>query len=172
MRNPMPRLVEGFRARFRTWELEAEPFRPEHLPAVQALEELCFSAPWSEQLLREEAQPRSHAWNLVVRVDGVVRAFFFNWIVLDEMHLLNFAVEPALQGRGLGGFLLDWMLAEAARGGFRQVSLEVRASNAPAIGLYSSRGFKRVFLRKGYYTDNHEDAVIMVCRLEGAGRGA
>jgi ribosomal-protein-alanine N-acetyltransferase len=166
MRKPAPSLAEGFRARFRTWELQAEPFRPEHLPAVLTLEDACFPAPWSEQLLREEAQPRSHAWNLVVRVDGAVRAFLFNWVVLDEMHLLNFAVDPPLQGRGIGGFLMDWMLAEAARNGFRRVSLEVRASNEAAIALYGSRGFRRVFVRKGYYTDNGEDALIMVCDLE------
>ena len=80
--------------------------------------------------------------------------------------LLNFAVDPPLQGRGIGGFLMDWMLAEAARNGYRRVSLEVRASNESAIALYTSRGFRRVFVRKGYYTDNDEDALIMVCDLE------
>ncbi|MBM4117841.1 ribosomal-protein-alanine N-acetyltransferase [bacterium] len=165
MREPAPALPAGFKARFRGLELEAEPFRPEHLLAVMALEQACFPAPWSEGLLREEAQPRRHAWNLVVRVDGAVRAFLFNWIVVDEMHLLNLAVDPPLQGKGLGGYLLDWLLREAGRAGFAVVSLEVRASNARAIRLYESRGFERLFLRRGYYTDNGEDAVIMLCHL-------
>ena len=87
-------------------------------------------------------------------------------VIFGVMHLLNFAVDPPLQGRGIGGFLMDWMLAEAARNGYRRVSLEVRASNESAIALYTSRGFRRVFVRKGYYTDNDEDALIMVCDLE------
>jgi ribosomal-protein-alanine N-acetyltransferase len=169
MRAPAHRLPDGFRSRFRGHELAAEPFRPEHLPDVMALEHACFAAPWSEGLLREEAQPRRHAWNLVVRVDGAVRAFLFNWIVVDELHLLNLAVDPPLQGQGLGGYLLDWMLDAAQRAGLRLVSLEVRAANERALGLYESRGFERIALRRGYYTDNGEDAVVMICQLGEAG---
>ncbi len=165
MRVPAPRLPQGFRSRFRGHELVAEPFRPEHLSAVMALEEACFPAPWSEALLREEAQPRRHAWNLVVRIDGAIRAFLFNWIVVDELHLLNIAVDPPLQGQGLGGHLLDWLLAEGDRAGLRLMSLEVRAGNARALRLYESRGFVRIALRRGYYTDNGEDAVVMICLL-------
>ena len=169
MRAPAPRLPQGFRSRFRGHELAAEPFRAEHLPEVMALEAACFPAPWSEALLREEAQPRRHAWNLVVRVDGAIRAFIFNWIVVDELHLLNIAVDPPLQGQGLGGHLLDWLLAEADRADLRLVSLEVRAANERALRLYESRGFARIALRRGYYTDNGEDAVVMICLLGEAG---
>ncbi len=169
MRETNPELPSGFRSRFHDLELVAEPFRPEHLPAVMALEHACFAAPWSEGLLREEAQPRRQSWNLVLRVDGAVRAFLFTMVVADEMHLLNIAVDPPLQGQGLGAYLLDWMLEEAERVGYRLVSLEVRASNERALRLYESRGFERVFLRRGYYTDNDEDALIMICHLGEAG---
>lgn len=152
----------AFELAWRGHALVGERFESEHLPAVLGLEEACFPAPWSEALLLQETEPRRHSWNLVVRVDGVVRAFFFNWVVLDEMHLLNFAVAPELQGQGLGGLLLDWLLARAAAAGYAQISLEVRATNAPAIGLYASRDFERVAIRRGYYTDNGEDAVIML----------
>jgi ribosomal-protein-alanine N-acetyltransferase len=134
----------------------------QHLQTIINLEKACFPAPWSEQALRGEALPRHYAWNLVVFVDGELRGYFFNWIVMDEMHLLNFAVHPDLQGRGLGGALLDWMLERAAEGGYHSVSLEVRESNQPARGLYESRGFKTIFRRRGYYPDNGEDALIMV----------
>lgn len=159
-----------FTGRLGELELAAEPYSPEHLPDLLNLEQACFPAPWSEALLRQETEPRKHAWNLVLRVNGVVKAFFFNWVVLDEMHLLNFAVSPELQGRGLGGWLLDRMLELAAAAHYHSVNLEVRASNEKALALYRSRGFEQVSLRLGYYTDNREDAVIMALPLSGAGR--
>jgi ribosomal-protein-alanine N-acetyltransferase len=133
--------------------VEVEPYALEHVPAVLTLERTCFPAPWSLELLRQEAAARDHAWNLVAFVDEDLAAYLFNWIVLDEMHLLNFAVAPALQGRGLGGFLLDWMLAEAARNGYHMLSLEVRESNAAARD----------------YTDHGEDALLMARSLDPAG---
>ena len=174
MRKPAPRLAEGFRARFRTWELQAEPYGPEHLPAVLALEDACFAAPWSEQLLREEAQPRSHAWNLVVRVDGAVRAFLFNWVVLDEMHLLNLTVAPPHQRRGHARALLDALQAEASTHGMASLWLEVRPSNERARRLYAARGFEEVGLRRAYYPAPHgrrEDAVVMRLQLAGGRAG-
>jgi len=149
--------------------VEGEPYAPEHVPGVLVLERACFPAPWSLGLLAQEAEARDHAWNLVAFVDEDLAAYMFNWIVLDEMHLLNFAVAPAMQGRGLGGFLLDWMIAEALGAGYRALSLEVRESNAAARGLYASRGFDVVYRRRGYYTDNGEDALVMARLLDPAG---
>ncbi len=146
--------------------LAAEPCGLEHVPEVLVLEHACFPAPWSEGLLRQEAESREHSWNLVIRMNGTVKAFFFSWVVLDEMHLLNFAISPELQGRGLGGWLLDWMLEQAAAARYHSVNLEVRASNLKALALYRSRGFRQISLRLGYYTDNREDAVIMALELE------
>ncbi len=159
-------LPDRFRGRLGDLELTGESYAAVHVPDLLILEQACFPAPWSEGLLRQEAESREHAWNLVVRVNGKVKAFFFNWIVLDEMHLLNFAVSPELQGRGLGGWLLDWMLAQAAAARYHSVNLEVRASNLKALALYRSRGFRQVSLRLGYYTDNREDAVIMALELD------
>jgi ribosomal-protein-alanine N-acetyltransferase len=146
--------------------LRGERFGPEHVPAVAALERACFPCPWSEELLRQEAQPRDHAWNMVVWIDAALHAFFFNWTVLDEMHLLNFAVHPERQRRGIGARLLDWMLAQAKGAGFYDVILEVRASNRPAIALYASRGFTRLARRRRYYTDNGEDALVLIRLLD------
>jgi len=151
----------SFELRFGDWDLVGERFAARHVPGVLALERVCFPQPWSEELLLQEARPRNYAWNMVVLIEERVQAFFFNWTVLSEMHLLNFAVHPDLQRQGLGGFLLDWMLDEARSSGYHSVSLEVRESNKPAIGLYESRGFEILFRRKGYYTDNGEDALIM-----------
>jgi [ribosomal protein S18]-alanine N-acetyltransferase len=159
-------LPDHFTGRLGELELVGEPYTAEHVPDLLVLEQACFPAPWSEGLLRQEAESRQHAWNLVLRVNGVVKAFFFNWIVLDEMHLLNFAVSPELQGKGLGGWLLDWMLKQAAAARYHSVNLEVRASNLKALALYESRGFRQTSLRLGYYTDNREDAVIMALELD------
>jgi [ribosomal protein S18]-alanine N-acetyltransferase len=143
-------------------ELRGEIFTLEHLQELLLLERACFPAPWSEALLAREANSQAHAWNMVVKVDGRVRAFFFNWIVLDEMHLLNFAIHPDLQGLGLGGVILDWLVIEAEGNGYNNINLEVRESNLAARGLYESRGFVTIYRRRGYYTDNGEDALVMV----------
>jgi len=158
-------LPGSFRLSHRDQEIVGERFTLEHVGEVHCLEELCFPTPWSEGLLRQEAESRQHAWNMVVKVDGALKAFFFNWIVLDEMHLLNIAVSPELQGKGLGGRLLDWLVETAAESGYHSISLEVRASNRQAFALYDSRGFERLFIRRSYYSDNGEDAIIMLRKL-------
>ena len=153
-------------ARFDGATVSCERYGLEHVTELAALEKLCFRVPWSLGLLRQETLDRDYAWNLVWMLDGALRAYTFNWIVLDEMHLLNFAVHPEMQGRGLGGYVLDWMIARAAAAKFREISLEVRESNRKAIGLYESRGFEIIARRVGYYTDDGEDALIMVNLLE------
>ncbi len=156
---PLPLRME---AEFGGVVVTCERYLPEHVPDLVLMEDLCFPMPWSEGLLRQEATVRDYAWNLVWLLDGKLKGYTFNWTVLDEMHLLNFAVHPEWQGRGFGGYVLDWMIARAAAADYAQISLEVRETNTPAIGLYRSRGFETVARRIGYYSDNGENALVMV----------
>lgn len=82
----------------------------------------------------------------------------------DDVHLLNITVSPDLQGRGLGAAMLAWLIDDLARRGARRMLLEVRPSNAVALRLYETRGFRRIGLRRGYYPaagGRREDAIVM-----------
>jgi ribosomal-protein-alanine N-acetyltransferase len=88
------------------------------------------------------------------------------WIVHDELHILNVAVHPEVRRCGIGKGLMKWLMLVCERERLQYVSLEVRAGNEAAIGLYEAFAFKRIGLRRRYYSDNGEDAVIMARVLE------
>jgi [ribosomal protein S18]-alanine N-acetyltransferase len=92
---------------------------------------------------------------------GRVAAYSCTWIVADEMHITSFAVHPQFRRQHVGQQLLAGVLARALESGCRQAVLEVRASNHGAQRLYSRFGFAPVAVRKRYYADNDEDAIIM-----------
>ncbi|MCL6444495.1 MAG: ribosomal protein S18-alanine N-acetyltransferase, partial [Alicyclobacillus sp.] len=83
------------------------------------------------------------------------------WLIVDEGHVTNIAVDPDFRGRHLGETLLKALMATCRSQGMRRMTLEVRVTNGVAQRLYEKLGFKGVGIRKGYYTDNHEDALIM-----------
>lgn len=83
------------------------------------------------------------------------------WIIVDEAHVTDVAVHPDFRGHGLGKSIMHEMMHRAVHSGARRMTLEVRVSNAVARGLYDQLGFKAAGLRPNYYTDTHEDAVIM-----------
>jgi ribosomal-protein-alanine N-acetyltransferase len=105
-----------------------------------------------------------------VLLDGdEVAGYSFVWSVEDELHLLNFAVRPERQGRGLGRAFLRALIAEGRRAGFGLFTLEVRESNEPALGLYRSEGMVVLLKRRGYYQDTWEDALVMALPLQDFG---
>jgi ribosomal-protein-alanine N-acetyltransferase len=93
--------------------------------------------------------------------DGAPIGFALVWHAADELHLIDLAVEPASRRRGAARVLLQTLLDEGRARGAAIVLLEVRQSNAPALALYSSLGFSRTDVRRAYYSDNGEDAVVM-----------
>lgn len=130
------------------------------IPGAAELERLCFSAPWSEQAL---ALYLSEAFAFAaVSPAGQVLAYGGLLPAADEGEVLNLAAHPAARRQGLGGAVLDALLAEAARRGLRSIALEVRVSNAPAIALYRSRGFRTAGVRRRFYTAPTEDAYTMI----------
>ena len=98
---------------------------------------------------------------VVAELDGRVVGYGGLWMILDEGHVTNIAVDPDFRGRKLGEKLLRTLMSMCAASGGRKMTLEVRVSNNVAQNLYRKYGFERVGLRKGYYTDNREDAIIM-----------
>ena len=131
------------------------------LPAVVAIENACYSQPWSETTLFNELTglPHSRVWG--IKAAGELLAFAVVWVIADEGHLANLAVAPEARRRGLARQLLQESLLDARRRGARAVYLEVRASNRAAQELYLSAGFRLIGIRPRYYENNQEDAVLM-----------
>lgn len=137
------------------------------LDDVLAIERASFATPWTREQFLHEIEGNPIARNPVLRdLSGRVAAFACIWIVAPELHLNDFAVAPALRGRGLGRTLLGFVLEIGRRERCGSVTLEVRPSNGPAIRLYRRFGFLQVGLRRAYYSDSGEDAVLMERTLE------
>lgn len=146
---------------------EIRPLHPSDLPQVIDLEARSFAHPWSPELVAREME-QEQSLILVVLAEGKVVGFAIVWVILDEIHVLNVAVEPGLRRRGIGGLLLRELMERGRQGGMEVVHLEVRAGNEAAIALYRSLGFEEAGMRKGYYADG-EDALVMQRSLRAAG---
>jgi ribosomal-protein-alanine N-acetyltransferase len=126
-----------------------------------AVEGASFSSPWSRALFEEEIGRRfSDAIVAVEDPGGAVAGYAVCWTLGGESHLLNIAVRPDARQRGIGRSLLRECIRRSARAGGRRIVLEVRAGNHPAIRLYRRNGFRPAGIRKGYYTDTGEDAIV------------
>jgi ribosomal-protein-alanine N-acetyltransferase len=142
-------------------KLRIEPMTLEDLPEVHAIEHASFSTPWPDDAYRSELRTNRLASYLVARADDAIIAFAGTWLLVDEAHIVTFAVHPDWRRRGVGERLLIALLDAALARGAREATLEVRLSNVAARRLYEKYGFRPVGLRPRYYTDNGEDALIM-----------
>jgi len=122
---------------------------------------LCFSAPWSEVSFRKEIKENPLAFYVVAEISGRMVGYAGLWSIVDEGHITNVAVHPDFRRKGIGEALISVLLNHTIEKGIRSHTLEVRASNDPAISLYKKFGFEPAGLRKNYYEDNGEDAIIM-----------
>ena len=157
-----------------------EPMRLDHLDQVMAIENITFSAPWSARSYRYEITQNDYGTLIIVRPRresarqlpkwlswlscskrSPVLGYAGFWLLVDEAHIATIAVHPEWRGQGLGELLLSALLEEGANQGARQATLEVRRYNKVAQALYHKYGFEIIGLRKCYYTDNKEDALIM-----------
>ena len=129
--------------------------------AVHEIEKLCFAIPWSRESFLQEVTENACARYLVVREDGVPIAYAGMWLVLGEAHITNIAVRPDRRGRGYGELVTRSLIQLAADTGMTWMTLEVRRSNTVAQSLYKKLGFVETGLRRRYYADNNEDALIM-----------
>ena len=137
------------------------PMTAAHLPAVAALEQICFPADaWSESLYQAALDNPSVAILLAQGENGTLLGYAVLSTVLDEGNLDNIAVAPEHRRRGVADALLS-ALTGFGRKHLSLLMLEVRASNAPAIALYQKHGFAAVGRRKNYYDTPKEDAVLM-----------
>jgi ribosomal-protein-alanine N-acetyltransferase len=132
------------------------------IDAIVELEAESFTNPWPRETLVWELRNSDVTQVYVLRDDeGKTVAFCVCWVIFDELHINTLAVAPAARRTGLATFLLRQVMAEAARAGARKATLEVRASNTAALGLYSGLGFHVAAQRPRYYTQPEEDALIL-----------
>ncbi len=134
---------------------------PAHLDQVLAIEKTSFPVPWSRQSFVFELLQNEFAYYIVVLQDDKVLGYAGVWLVLDEAHVTNVAVHPDYRGGKIGRLLMTELMRRVSLKGAVRITLEVRTSNAVARNLYSSLGFKELGVRKKYYSDNNEDAIIM-----------
>lgn len=135
-----------------------------HVPQIAALERLCFSEPWSEKSLLEETE-NSAAYFIAAVEAGDVLGYAGMHTVLGESYVDNIAVLPAHRGKGIGRALTASLIGRAQADGGAFITLEVRASNRPAVSLYTSLGFEQAGVRRNFYTAPREDALIFTLRF-------
>ena len=133
------------------------------IDTVASIEEATFPTPWSRDSFRQELERNVAARYLVAEKDGRVIGYAGAWIILDESHITNIAIEESRRGLGYGRALTTALMQYLSNLGAAYATLEVRRSNLRAQSLYQSLGFVQLGVRKRYYEDNREDALLMVC---------
>ncbi|MCY0887950.1 MAG: ribosomal protein S18-alanine N-acetyltransferase [Alicyclobacillaceae bacterium] len=128
---------------------------------VMKVERRSFTAPWSRQAFVTELADNQFARYLVLEYSGRVIGYGGVWLIIDEGHVTNVAVDPDFRGKQLGEQMMRALMSLCTLQGARKMTLEVRVTNVVAQRLYEKLGFETVGVRKGYYTDNQEDAYIM-----------
>jgi len=145
------------------------PLRRRHLRSVLRIEEECYPRPWSATLFLSEIAQRSSRRYVVATIGPLVVGYCGLMIVEDDGHITNLAVDPAWHRRGVATVLLLDQARTAPSLGVRHLTLEVRASNVGAQELYRRFGFAPVGVRRGYYAETGEDAIVMWARDVDAG---
>ncbi|MDQ0247873.1 ribosomal-protein-alanine N-acetyltransferase [Bacillus fengqiuensis] len=132
---------------------------------ILLIERLSFTIPWSREAFYNELTHNQYAHYLVMEEEENIIGYCGLWIVLDEAHVTNIALLPDYRGKGLGTGLLRKAMIEAKELGALTMTLEVRVSNYVAQSLYRKLGFENGGIRKNYYSDNQEDALVMWVKL-------
>jgi ribosomal-protein-alanine N-acetyltransferase len=150
-----------------------QPMSYHDIPYIEQLEQLCFAAPWPGDAYRHELAHNKLSSYWVMR-PGVqasdnappILAYGGYWLMGTEAHIMTIATHPDYRRQGLGRRLLETMIDHARSAGAVEITLEVRAGNRAAQAMYASMGFVVVGVRKRYYTDNGEDAILMTLFME------
>lgn len=131
------------------------------LKSIMKIENAAFTVPWTEAAFRNEFIINQYAYYLLATYKEEVVGYAGVWLVLDEGHITNIAIHPDYQGNHYGEALFRKMIQVAKNRGVVRMTLEVRVSNNIAQGLYKKLGFQDGAIRKNYYPDTKEDALVM-----------
>jgi ribosomal-protein-alanine N-acetyltransferase len=141
--------------------LEISPMSVDDIGDVLRVEAQCFSTTWPRNAFLNELTENRLAHYFIGRAEDATIAYGGLWVILEDAHITTVAVDPAYQGKGYGERMLVWLLDEAINRGASWITLEVRESNQTAQNLYKKYGFTVVNTRRGYYSDNDENALVM-----------
>ena len=144
-----------------TARVVVDAMRLEDVPAVHDIEKLSFRTPWPAHAFEQELRGNRLARYVVARAGDTVVGFAGVWLMVDDAHVTTFGVHPDWRRQGIGRQLLLNLYELSVALGARQMTLEVRVSNAAAQALYRSFGFEIAGRRPRYYTDDGEDALVM-----------
>lgn len=144
-----------------TENIEIKEMKEEHLDEVMIVEHLSFSVAWSRNSFLEEITKNNLAVYFVAVLQGRVIGYGGFWGIFDEGHITNIAVHPEFRRCNVASKIIKKMLADCSDKNIQSLTLEVRKSNIAAQKLYEKYGFKTEGIRKKYYEDNGEDALIM-----------
>ncbi|ASK61238.1 ribosomal-protein-alanine N-acetyltransferase [Virgibacillus phasianinus] len=135
------------------------------IDSVVDVEKASFATPWSEDIFYQEVTKNQFAHYFVIQVDGIIIGYAGLWVVIDDAQITNIAIMPSYRGHRLGEKLFEFTMKQAIRLGSSRLSLEVRVTNVIAQRMYRKFGLVPGGLRKNYYTDNKEDAIVMWVNL-------
>ena len=138
-----------------------EVMKSRDIDTVTEIEKLSFDTPWSRESFISEIEKNDFAQYLVAKIGDKVVGYAGMWFILDETHITNIAVHPDYRDIGIGDKLIKAVIESTKENGLRSITLEVRNTNKKAIYLYEKNGFETAGIRKGYYSDNNDDALIM-----------
>jgi ribosomal-protein-alanine N-acetyltransferase len=141
------------------------PMRVSDLDQVMAIEQYSFPTPWRRHMYESDLRTNTHSRFYVAKdeTSGELGAYCGTWFIYEEAHIGTIATRQEYRGERLAEQLIAYTALQAQFEGLEYMILEVREHNAAAIRLYERLGFVQVGLRKGYYTDTGEDALLMTC---------
>lgn len=137
-----------------------EELKEEYIFEVAQLEKRCFSDPWSQKLFESELKNERSRFTVLKDGEKIIGYGCF-WKIFDEGHIMNIAIAPEYRGKHLSDIIMKDIVEYSKKSGIVFLTLEVRSGNETAKNLYKKYGFKEAGVRKGYYSDNGEDAIIM-----------
>lgn len=133
---------------------------------VMRVDQVSFSNPWTEDIFQLEIEKNDHAHYYVMTLENKIIGYAGMWVVIDDAQITNIAILPEFRGFQLGEKLFNFLCKQAIVMGVTRLSLEVRASNTIAQKMYRKFGLVPGGVRKNYYTDNREDAIVMWVNLQ------
>ena len=138
---------------------------PDDVEAVYAIEQATFPTPWTLDSFHYEMRENQYAYYILAEDETGIIGFCGMWLVIDAAQITNVAVVESVRGKGIGEALMREAMRVSREAGMDFVSLEVRVTNMVAQNLYRKLGFQDGGIRKGYYTDNGEDALVMWVKI-------
>jgi ribosomal-protein-alanine N-acetyltransferase len=166
MSEPIEQIRKSRDLRIQTDQLEFRPANLSDLDAMLEIEQSSFPAPWPRSVIAGEIDGRSWSRVTIASHEDALVGYMVYWIVTTEVHLLNLAVDPTWRRKGVAKKLMTYLIETSHSDNLTEILLEVRVSNTAAKNLYRQLRFKEIAIRPNYYSDNHEDALVMSLQLD------